>query len=487
MKRLIFIILFLFLTACENQDNKTIFPLKTYSQIISDWIKTNDPNYDKPFMSQPVQKQRLTAFYNHLFGIYSPWNKEYVKKIIVEKNPDDIKTLELDILSLLDSNDSSKKAIGYGENFRPHSQEWLKNIIQNINLSQLNKLNYDPKNRGIAVDNLYARLLPTDDVHYYDYKRAGEGYPFDNLQVSALWAGTPVYIIAETKDHAWKMVLTPDYIAWVKSKGIARTNEAFIKTWTLAAKKQLAAITHTGTSIVNLHGNFQFLAYVGTVLPVYKNTHDFQLLIPVADSKQHAVIEYSSISHEDAMLIPAPTTLRNFQTIFNTLIGRPYGWGNLYFYNDCSAELKNLFTPFGIWLPRHSSDQVRIGRMVDMSGESAKSRLNYLMENGHRYMTLIYLGGHVVLYIGNFPNPNDKLHKDMAMTYQNMWGLSPHPATRRAIIGKSVFFPMLLKFPEDSSLVSQTQKPFFQISYLDELPNTLNKIEVLDLRALMYP
>ena len=32
-------------------------------------------------------------------------------------------------------------------------------------------------------------------------------------------------------------------------------------------------------------------------------------------------------------------------------MGCPYGWGGMYFYNNCSAELKSLFTPFGFGYP----------------------------------------------------------------------------------------------------------------------------------------
>ena len=61
----------------------------------------------------------------------------------------------------------------------------------------------------------------------------------------------------------------------------------------------------------------------------------------------------------------------------------------------------------------------------------------------------------------------------MAMTYQNMWGLSPKPPIRRAVIGKSVLFPMLLQFPEDTDLASQAAKSIFKVTYLDIDPIAL--------------
>jgi hypothetical protein len=145
-------------------------------------------------------------------------------------------------------------------------------------------------------------------------------------------------------------------------------------------------------------------------------------------------------------------------------------------------------TPFGIWLPRHSSNQVSAGKMVDMSSATEDKRLSYLMENGQRFLTIIYIGGHVVLYVGNYQNPM-KASSLMPMTYQNLWGLSPTPSNRRAVIGKSVLFPLLQQYPEDTSLSSLANHKFFQVSYLNQLPNPnlLMNQKTVDIKSLMYP
>ena len=86
-----------------------------------------------------------------------------------------------------------------------------------------------------------------------------------------------------------------------------------------------------------------------------------------------------------------------------------------------------------------------------------------------KFLTLLYIGNHVVLYIGHFHNKT--ANAEVPMTYQNMWGLKPrasYPA-RRAIIGQSVFFPLLLEYPEDLTLRSQAASDIFKISFLDEL------------------
>lgn len=472
-----------------DQDVISVFPLDNYDQTISTWIKPSDASYDKPLLSAEMQQKRLDLFLEHYFGDYSPWNQHYINQILQTPPADGLKAVEISLINLFDNSSKTGDVIGYGENFRAYDKDWITKIAKNINIAQFDDLVYQPDNRGIAIENLHARALPTDDPFFYSYKIAGQGYPFDNLQMSALWVGTPVYIVAETTDHAWSLVITPEYIGWVKSQGIARADAAFVSQWSTAAKNKLAAITQTQTSIVTEKGRYLFSAYVGSVFPATTYEDELELMIPVADEDGYAEIQNVYVSSQQAAIMPIAATPHHFANIMHTLINRPYGWGGMYFYNDCSQELKSLFTPFGIWLPRNSSEQVTAGKMVDMTAETPEKRLEYLMQNGQRFLTLVYIGSHIILYVGNFPNPH-KNASMMAMTYQNIWGLKPTPSTRRAVIGKSVLFPMLLQYPEDSTLGSLAGKNYFQIALLTELPAmsvNMKPKAFLDIRTLMYP
>ncbi len=463
-----------------DPDVVSVFPLTHYDQNLSNFIKPNDADYDTPLLSAEAQLKRLSIFYNRTFGESSPWNADYINRIIQEPAPNDLASIERNIIADFNNTHHSGTSIQYGENFRPHTEAWINEIADNINASQFMNPSYHANQRGIAIDNLHARALPTDDVSFYSHTLAGQGYPFDNLQMSALWAGTPVYILGETRDHEWMLVISPDYVAWVKANGIAYVDEPFIKTWSAAARKKMAAITQTKTAITDERQHFILSTYVGSVFPATESENGIKLMIPVADNDRQAMIKSSVVSREAAAIMPLTATPHHFATIMRTLIGRPYGWGGLYFYNDCSAELKSLFAPFGIWLPRHSSDQVYVGKIADLTNATPPERIDYLQKNGRKFLSLIYIGGHVVLYVGNAPMP---------MTYQNMWGLSPKPAIRRAVIGQSVLLPLLGVYPEDTSLTSQAAKKYFQVSYLDELPNEGNllTIEPTTLRSLMTP
>jgi hypothetical protein len=76
--------------------------------------------------------------------------------------------------------------------------------------------------------------------------------------------------------------------------------------------------------------------------------------------------------------------------------------------------------------------------------------------------TLIYIGGHVMLYLGNTTRDGQVV----PVVYQDVWGLRPADNSRRAVIGGSVILPLLLHIPEDPSLQSLAATRIFQISII---------------------
>lgn len=78
-----------------------------------------------------------------------------------------------------------------------------------------------------------------------------------------------------------------------------------------------------------------------------------------------------------------------------TYMGVPYVWaGNGRAGLDCSAFVKNVFSTVGVTLPRHSGDQLALGRTITDTGELlASDRLYFAMKGGTTIThTGIYLG-----------------------------------------------------------------------------------------------
>lgn len=472
-------------------DTVTLFPIANYDQNVDHWLEPDSPGYDQPFLSPADQQAHFRALYARYFGTGtsapSPWNSAYVTMRVYRQQGADIVALQQRRIGKFDNTGKRGAAIGYGENFRPHDKAWIDAIAQNMDIGQFTQeAAYKPDRRAIATSNLMVRELPTTDPSFYDHHLAGEGYPFDNLQISAVRPGTPLYVLGSSVDGAWRYVQTPDVQGWVRSDGVGLTDDTFVDTWRAATAKSLGAVTVASAPVRDSRGVFRFDAPAGTLLPLApdnatrpatqanKTAGDAsdaaevdapasrKLFVPARDVDGRALIRSAQLSQAQIAPMPLAATPRHLAMLMKTLIGRQYGWGNSGLYNDCSSELQSIFTTFGVWLPRHSSTQMSAGRMIDLSASTPAQRLDYLAQHGEPLRTLIYIGGHVMLYIGNTTRNGSAV----PVVYQDVWGLRPADNSRRAVIGGSVILPLFEHIPEDATLQSLAATPTFQISIL---------------------
>lgn len=513
-------------------DTITLFPIEHYDQNVDHWLSPDSPDYDRPFLSADDQRSHFDALFARYFGdrvgngvenhagagtvAPSPWNPDFVTQRVYREQGADIAALQQRRIDRFDNAGKSGRALGYGENFRAHDDAWIRTIERNIDVAQFTRAPmFRPERRAIASGNLMVRELPTTDPSFYDHRLAGEGYPFDNLQISAVRPGTPLYVLGASVDGAWQYVQTPDVQGWVRSDGVAFADRRFIDAWRAAAGKSLGVVTTALAPVSDSSGTFRFDAPAGTMLPLLPppsadasamsatssrsstaasaapsatasapayaaqpaandagalgSARASQtaptsrgVLVPARDPDGRAVIRTAALSDAQIAPMPLAATPRNLATLMKALIGRPYGWGNSGLYNDCSSELQSIFAAFGVWLPRHSSTQMSAGRMIDLSAATTEQRLDYLARHGEPLRTLIYIGGHVMLYIGNTTRDG----VTVPVVYQDIWGLRPADNSRRAVIGGSVILPLLAHIPEDATLQSLAGTRIFQISIL---------------------
>jgi cell wall-associated NlpC family hydrolase len=459
-------------------DNVTLFPLAHYDQNVDHWLDPTSPDYDRPFFTAAEQRAHFGALFARYFGTGanapSPWNPAWVTARVFSEQGADIAALQQRRIDKFDNTGKQGRVIGYGENFRPHDKAWIDAIARNIDAAQFTRAPlYQPERRAIATGNLMVRELPTTDPSFYSHHLAGEGYPFDNLQISAVRPGTPLYVLGSSVDGAWHYVQTPDVQGWVRSDGVAFADARFIDQWRAVAEKSLGAVIVASAAVNDSGGVFRFAAPAGTMLPLAPsasassattgdNRSTLQLLVPARDVDGRALIRTASLDATQITPMPLAATPRHLAMLIKALIGRPYGWGNSGLYNDCSSELQSIFAAFGVWLPRHSSTQMNAGRMVDLSDSTPAERLDYLARHGVPLRTLIYIGGHVMLYLGN----TTRNGVTVPVVYQDVWGLRPADNSRRAVIGGSVILPLDEHIPEDPTLQSLAATHTFQISIL---------------------
>lgn len=114
------------------------------------------------------------------------------------------------------------------------------------------------------------------------------------------------------------------------------------------------------------------------------------------------------------------------------MMGQPYGWGGYLFNRDCSLAMRDLFVPFGVWLPRNSSAQAKAWQFISFVKASPSGKESIIKDEGVPFATLLWLRGHITLYIGEY--------KGEPVMFHNVWGVRTNDGNGegRHIIGRAV-------------------------------------------------
>jgi hypothetical protein len=324
---------------------------------------------------------------------------------------------------------------GWGENTQKHDPAWMPNIVNLMQLATYPNL----KMPAIVTRDTELRLLPTQDPSFDDWRNVGQGYPFDNLQISYLNINTPIYVLHASLDGAWALVITPyQTIGWIKTLDLAYINYSDVKNW---VTENYVVATFDHQSLVDQQMHFYGHSHIGQMFPLYQVTNDYyQVIIPLKNDYGYAIPKIVNIRKSKASLWPIPLSQKNIAQLANNMLGQPYGWGELNNYRDCSSMMEALFAPFAIWLPRNSQNQVHssLGKFVDLSNYTAQQKQAIIINQGKPFLTLLWFPGHIMLYIG--------VKDGAAYVFENVWGLVTEDyfsgEIGRAIIGKTVIIPL---------------------------------------------
>lgn len=344
----------------------------------------------------------------------------------------------------------------YVENLRPVDPERWQAILANTDEAAFAGKNGTAL-PAITVKTAYLRRLPTAMPFFLYPRQAGEGFPFDYLQNSALWAGTPVSIIHRSRDSAWVYVESALVGGWVSADSVAVAGPEFMEYW---RSLPLAAVLRDNVQLADGNAGrdaatgkpLPVTVHIGTVLPMDPASGSRSspvLLFPARGNDGMAVIRRARVAPEDAAPKPLPLTPYIIASVGNGMMGQPYGWGGLFENRDCSSTMRDLFTPFGIWLPRNSQAQGRMGRQVTVTSLNPDEKERVIMAEGVPFFSLVRMRGHVGLYLGSYaPRSGQYQGREMPVFFHNIWGLrvldperadeSGNPLSGRAVIGKAV-------------------------------------------------
>ena len=314
----------------------------------------------------------------------------------------------------------------YGENLKPLPEEWFAKMKDVGNYELFGTLN----KKAISLSYLHLRNFPTHKPVFKDPSLAGEGFPFDYLQNSGVHANEPLFISHFSKDGRWAYVFTAYATGWVEKSGIAFIDDFVSQNWQDAEQIELIDEYYP---IKDLDDNFVFQSRVGMRLALIsiQKTHYIALAITAGKNNSASFTKVKiplAIAKQGKLIFNA----NNLEKITNLMLQSHYGWGGLYQEKDCSSMLRDLYAPFGIWLPRNSFQQAKMGRVIPLHTLSIPEKRLAILEHAVPFETLLYKKGHILLYLGEYNGKISVLH--------NVWGIRTieNGEEGRKVIGKTV-------------------------------------------------
>lgn len=338
---------------------------------------------------------------------------------------------------------------GFAENLRPYSADRWQALRSNCAESRYGET---PVRPAITTTSAHLRRLPTDSPYFADPNRAGEGFPFDYMQNSVLWAATPVAVVHASRDGAWVYVTTNLVSGWTRATNLAAVDKKFMSAW---RSKPLGAIIRDNAALVVAEKRdavtdeyASIRAHIGAIFPLAQpapgkkapQSPHVSVYVPMRGPDGKAVMATALAPLYALRPKPLALTPGNVAMVGQEMIGQPYGWGGLFEQRDCSATMRDLFTPFGLWLPRNSHPQGRTGARLDLAALSPDEKEAAIMRNGVPFFSLIGMKGHIGLYLGTYATDE----RETPTMFHNVWGLrtisgrGDKKREGRGVIGKAV-------------------------------------------------
>lgn len=387
---------FIFLGCASKQIDAEVNDLKIYKQNAKEYTTTI------PYFDKSIQEKLNNEFDERYF---KPWHKDRFEASLKDVT-----------WQFKYKNDKV-----YGDNNRLISKEWFEKQIDNSNFEKYNTF----LRKAITVRNTNLRVFPTNSKIFYNPKIAGEGFPFDYNQNSGIKINSPILISHFSKDRAWVYVLSSFAKGWIEINNIAYVNDKIINFF----ENQNYYIAIKDNFPIYKKGIFLEYIKLGTLFPIKNN----KAITVGRYANNQGYIRVVEIPNIYIAKKPIEFNNTNISNIINELLSEPYGWGEALNHRDCSALTKDYFAPFGINLKRNSYGQTLDYKYHDLSKFSNEKKKEFILKNAIPFLSLAYMKGHIMVYIGQKNNE--------PLFFHNVWGVKTKDFfgnDGRKVVGKAV-------------------------------------------------
>lgn len=252
---------------------------------------------------------------------------------------------------------------------------------------------------GVTVRRSNIRTLPTGNAFF------GQPYAsqFDVFQETAIDPSEAVLILQTSADGQYFYICMYNYSGWVAVNDIALTDNR--KTWLKYVRPQDFLVVTDKAYQIGYKGE-QIFYQMGSRLPIEAKTDEgYAVTLPQRDAEgklQEVTVPLvkSDNLHEGYL----PYTRGNILGQAFRFLGEPYGWGGLINSVDCSSFIADIYRSMGIFLPRNADQQEMAGGIRVPFTDFTEDMINDSIITNCHPGDVLFMDGHVMLYIGQINN-----------------------------------------------------------------------------------
>lgn len=402
------------LSACansldKNAQNQTITVSAVNPPLISDVInvdeqqlypqhwtsKLSDPS--KPLMTTAQVTEFNEKLYNDNPHIIDPLSlpENYTQKALLA---------QLESISTLPSSDRF-----YFDGSKVSEQDYKKYIVL-LNKKAITKSNLVQFALVTKRSNL--RTFPTFDAIY----KKGKDRDLDRFQESGVFPGEVLAILHHSADGKWALVRAYNYLAWMPSKDFAIGSKTEISNYRSSANFIVITGAKAFTNHVPGYPEISKIQLdMGTKLPLVKRDlygnklygqnpyANYIVKLPIKNTEGELDFVFAPVPRgQDISVGYMAYTEQNLIKQSFKFLGERYGWGHSYNGRDCTGFVGEIYKSFGLLMPRNSGQQGKgeyglNTRFANNTKDSAKTNhIDNLLVGD-----LIYISGHVMMFLGN--------------------------------------------------------------------------------------
>ena len=286
---------------------------------------------------------------------------------------------------------------------------------------------------GLVTKRASLRSFPTRDRVFNKHMDTD----LDRFQESGIFPGEPVAVLHHSKDGEWLLVQNYNYIAWMPADAVATASNGLVSDFVNAKDFLLV----TGAKVKTNHvpqqpAVSQQQLDMGVKLPLMPvNDVDYQVYgqnpyasyvvqFPVRKSDGTLAIKPALVPRSaDVSKTFLPFNKQNIVQQSFKFLGERYGWGHDYNGRDCTGFVGEIYKSFGFKMPRNSGQQGKsqYGENFNFDANTpAKEKLAVV--NNMQVGDLIYIPGHVMMYLGKDKGQPYVIHDVKGLGYINKQG-----------------------------------------------------------------